>query len=189
VSNPPRQPAIPASELERGRAIAIAIACETTRDPDVRQDMIAEAMTGLVEAASRYRPIGDGRLTTYAYARMRGRVLDALRREARHARWRGPTARSRQIRPATGADPVAKVDTNRIRARMALDEVMAAAKNPPNTQEQLVLDAIYSEGQSLSAVAKRTGWSYAATRRRHERALNKLRRHAQPRHWEMIRPG
>ena len=186
ASNPQPLFRIPTGELERGQAMAWTFANETTDNPDLLDDLASEAMLGLIESAQRYEGLDVGKLTTFAYHRMRGRVLDAASKHARYLAIKNPP-KIRQAR-ARKHNPVKHVivNTDRIRARIALQEVVAAARGSLDPREVFLLREMYSVDKPIAMVARQAGWSYGSTRRRHQSALNKLRRHARARHLEMI---
>jgi RNA polymerase sigma factor for flagellar operon FliA len=88
VRDPARERLI-AEHLDMGRRIALRVA---RRAPDWlgQEDLVAAAMVGLAEAAERYDPSRGEPFVAFAEKRIRGAVLDELRRGdllPRRARW------------------------------------------------------------------------------------------------------
>lgn len=127
-------------------------------------DWAGEAALGYVESAARYDPGRGATLSTYAFARMRGRTLDAIRAEARY------------LRACEGAMYVADPGggaslSERLDAQRAVDRVTPELASC----ERVVLDAVYAEDRSLREVAARGRWSEDQLHRAHKRLLARLR--------------
>lgn len=138
-----------------------------------RQDLYGAAMLGLTEAVSRHDPSRGNGLLSYAFPRMRGRVLDEVRRERR---WR--QAERALIAGAADAPLPSSPVQGDIMARAVLQTVVAKAAPAMPTDERLILREVYMEGRELQAVSDEQGWSARMGSRRHCSLIDRLRRAA-----------
>lgn len=129
-----------------------------------RLDLAQEAALGLVESHQRFDPTHGTRLTTFAFARMRGRAQDAVRAEARylHAREKLKNA------PETKAG---LTNSQRLDLWRTVDRV--APELP--TVERAVLDGVYRQDLAVRDVAEQGRWSEDQLQRAHKRLLARLR--------------
>jgi RNA polymerase sigma factor (sigma-70 family) len=147
--------------LRQARAIARRRAGYGAR----AEDLQAEAALALVECSWRFRTECGGGVTSYAWPRMVGKALDALRREGRAER----VARALAAEPGTSITPPAAVST-----RVDLERALDRADLQPT--EEMVLREVYWEGRSLADVAMRSGRDPQQLGRRHRAAVERLRR-------------
>lgn len=74
---------IGAEALCRVRAIARSVRAGFPTDEALFDDLVSEGLVGLVEAGGRFDPSRSGTFWTFAFPRVKGRVIDSLRREAK----------------------------------------------------------------------------------------------------------
>ncbi len=129
-----------------------------------RLDLASEATLGLLESQRRFDADRGAQLTTYAYARMRGRALDAVRAEARYLR-------AREASHGTEFEATGPTLSERLDARRAVDRV---SQDLP-TCERAVLKAVYAQDRPLREVAEQGRWSEDQLQRAHQRLLQRLR--------------
>jgi RNA polymerase sigma factor (sigma-70 family) len=159
------QTATPIPHLElTGWRMAQCIGVQQNRAAATRLDLASEATLGLLESSRRFDVAHGTRLTTYAYARMRGRAMDAVRGEARYLR---ACERATEL-PETHSGPTV---SERLDAWRAIERV--ADELPSN--ERIVLDAFYRQDKPLREVAQQGRWSEDQLQRAHQKLLQRLR--------------
>lgn len=137
---------IPDEELVRAhtplvRRIAYHLMARLPPSVDVH-DLIQSGMIGLLEAARNYTPAGAASFETFAGIRIRGAMLDELRRSdwtprSVHRKVREVSETMRQVENETGGD----ADTAEVMRRLGLDS---------NEYNQILADAASSRVLSLS---------------------------------------
>jgi RNA polymerase sigma factor (sigma-70 family) len=136
-----------------------------------RGELNAEALLGLCESQRRH-DADRGPLTTFAYARMQGRALDALRREARLHRAR------EALREWEDVAPVGPTISTRLDVGRAVDAVQADL----SSAERVVLQGVYAGDRSMRELASSDErWSEDQLHRAHQRLLGRLRAKLSPR--------
>lgn len=164
-SNPASSQPIPQGEVARYLRMARAIGGRIGNDRAAREDFAGEAVLALVECAARFEPERGNQFMTFAWPVMRGRALDALRREIRAKR---PSPLSVPLASPSPSAPLA--------ARLDVLDVLERAGSKLNTNQRLVLDEKYWQGRSLADIARGHGWSAAKARRIHGVAVSRLRK-------------
>lgn len=156
--------------LPKVRAIAEAMARKQARRGGNYDDLVAEAMLGVVEASARYTPAHGASLTTFAWMRMQGRVRDHGRRERAH------NADRAELFDA----PLDSAPRTSERLRNAIDVHNLVADAAPNldTDQRVVLREVHLGGETLARVSERMGWSPQQGTRRNRALLAKLRQTA-----------
>lgn len=133
-------------------------------------ELAAEALLGLCESQRRHDR-DRGTLTTFAYARMQGRALDAMRRETRLHRARQALRAWEDVTPQ-GPTISTKVDVGR-----AVD----AVQSDLSSAERLVLQGVYAGDRSMRELAAaEERWSEDQLHRAHQRLLARLRAQLMP---------
>lgn len=169
VANPdrysPRNAAI-LDALERADGLAWAMAGKRSPQQHVREDIHAEAILGLVEAAERFDANHGASLTTFAWLRMLGRVRDHQEQATRIRRTRATFAQTPPTTTSISAPLRARVDMARVVA--SLSEAMPA-------DERVVFDECLLAGRTVADVGRERGWSTQQAHRRNQSLLNRLR--------------
>lgn len=134
-----------------------------------RLDLASEATVALLECGQRFDPSRGTRLTTYAFARIRGRARDAMRAEARFVRARDEGL----LAPTSGPDLS-------LSERLDVWRTVERVAQELPTVERTVLDGLYRRDQPLREVADGTRWSEDQLQRAHQKLLERLRSAARP---------
>jgi len=176
---------------------AVAIACFSEFELDGMfpvADVLAWAQRGLVEAAGRYSPATGAKFSTYSFKRIRGAVIDGVRREGRSRR--GYAFRKNTSVAGFAGDEFtdtspsglfdwADVDVQTlpqaehmpadaaINARRLREAVLKAIRSLPELERTSTLLYFY-EGLNLSRIAERLGISNGYSCRIHCRAIHLL---------------
>ncbi len=148
-------------------------------------DAIGYARVGLMEAARRFRPEGGASFATFSYSRIRGAVMDGVRRACAGARLYvdsgddpgdqagdESSGRSKRLSAADRAsyDPSDLLDANSLRA------ALLAAINALTDLERQVVLLYYFEDLTFERIAERLGFTKSYVARVHNRALPELAR-------------
>jgi len=150
-------------------------------------DVLGYAQQGLVEAANRYSPESGTKFRSYSWSRIRGAVIDGVRKCSRHGFSR--TLGAPTYEPADGPAPKAKpqeldaiadeksvqgsaeddVDASRLRAVL-----LRAIEALPARQRDVTLRHYY-RGQDLVDISEQDGLSEDYVGRIHATSLRQLR--------------
>lgn len=144
-------------------ASSIAVQCA----PHELEDARAAALLGFVEAARRHDP-ERGALTTFAFARMRGRAIELRRSAQRLQRLR----HSPDLDRATASGAATALASAELDVRRAVAKVEAKL----SSAELVVLDGVYAQGRTLRATAGEAGYSEHQLQRAHDKLVSRLRR-------------
>jgi len=162
-------------ESHRGlvRALAWRLRCRLPRGVDV-QELSSLGHLGLAKAASSYDP-KIGAFSTYAYHRIRGEMLDGIRKSSRIDYVSFEAGEYQESLSPQGATDA--VDTAiSLEMRRQLHEAMMAL--PAEVFELVYLT--YFDGLSLAAAAEKLGYSRSWASRVHGRAIRLLRERLVP---------
>jgi RNA polymerase sigma factor FliA len=172
--------------------LVVALAHRSYRECQGRidlEELIASGNQGLVEAATRFRSDAGVGFATFAYHRVRGAMLDAVRRasplprgviralragETIRDRWKLNLSPSRRAEvdgadlSQPPADELLEAEQRRAVVRDALDQL-------PARERALLVDHYYGE-ITLSDAGRALGISKSRASRIHGRAVTRLRR-------------
>ncbi len=130
------------------------------------RELAAEALLGLCESQRRHED-GRGPLTTFAFARMQGRALDALRRETR-------LHKARQALRECKSE--ADVAVGSISTRLDIGRAIESVAPHLSSAERIVLQGVYAGDRSMRELAAGGDrWSEDQLHRAHQRLLARLR--------------
>lgn len=179
-------PALPLDEERNLLAIAHGVVGRYLQaHPALRyaeDDLLADALLGVGQAAARWTPTGGSTLPSYAYRRATGAVLDGIRERA----------------PLTRADARADGGTDRARAAgpLSLEALTEAGWNPPaydpedptddhrrvhallrlcTPLEQYVTLAVTAYGYTVTEIARHLGITESAVSQIKAKALRRMR--------------
>ncbi len=152
------------------------------RDVIQRDDAVAYGHLGLLEAASRFRPENGASFATFSYFRIRGAVMDGIRRswgderslralDQKNAN-RERDQRPLRSRPSTRTffDPTELLDNLSLRAAL-----LPALRALSELQRQVIV-LYYFEDLNLERIAQRLGYTRSHVARVHRQALAELAR-------------
>jgi len=190
VSEPPATDERILAHLGFARAVASRTLDPRCRGAD-REDLIADGVLGLVQAARRYRGDRGASFGAYAARRVRGQILDSLRerdpltRSARRAFRAAQRASEDNGAAAAAAAPYVEVSLDRIgdvaeshRAPGRRDErwpLVASALRDLAPLERRVLVLSYGRGLTLREIGGEVGLSESGVCRLRARALARVR--------------
>ncbi len=145
-------------------------------------DAVAYGHVGLLEAASRFRPDNGASFATFSYSRIRGAVMDGVRRSlgeqrllvVRDQESGEPDCNPRRVRLCKSTiasfDPTEHLDNRSLRAAL-----LPAIRALSEVQRQVIL-LYYFEDLTLDRIADRLGLTKSYVARVHQRALPELAR-------------
>lgn len=153
----------PDSDTDVDDAIRIASYVTRWMPLDVRDDAYRESLASWTASRQRWDPQG-GKLTTFAYERMRGSAVDLLRRESR--------VDLRRARPVHSGDVVVASKTT---VKLALAQALERARGELDSAELVVLNHVYGQDQTIKGAADLCGKSEDIMQRANARLLARLR--------------
>jgi len=177
------------AHLGYARAVAARSVDPRCRGAD-REDLIAWGLVGLVQAASRFRDDGGAPFGAYAARRVRGQVLDALRRRDPLTRAARREFREARAHDADIAPPVVEVSLDRcirtgVEPRAAEGcrsrqdgrwaSVAVQVRALPRTERRVIVLS-FGHGLTLREIGAVIGLSESGVCRVRARALRRLRR-------------
>lgn len=122
-------------------------------------DLISEGTLGLIAAAKSWDPAGPASFRTFAQFRIKGAILDSLRKEYRYQ------PGDDEQEDGSPADPATMTD-----ARMLVESL-------PPREKQVVLQK-YWEGQRQRSIAKVMSITPVRVSQLHKQAISRMRSHA-----------
>lgn len=152
------------------------------------EDIEAEALYGLCLAASRYDRDSKVPFTSYSYLRIRGAILDMVRKQTRCISINENGANNPDLNEVIRMSYTVNSDTDQLECyssffdpeeecrRSHCKELLAELLSKLSLEEQKVLDLIYFQGLTLSESRVRmNGRSRSYICRVHKRALTRLK--------------
>jgi RNA polymerase sigma factor FliA len=191
ISDSPARP-VPDDLVADHLDLVATVARRTYRECQRRidlEELVAIGNQGLVEAASRYRSDGGASFSTFAFHRVRGAMLDAVRRAAplprgviralrAGERVRDPwklNLGSARIGAGEAADPSQRPADELLETEQRRAAVRGAIGALPARERALVVDHYYEE-TTLQDAGRALGVSKSRASRIHGRAVTRLRR-------------
>lgn len=173
-------------ELYRPLATAAARRFRISADAlDSPEDREAAGTIGLIQAIDRFNPERGVPFEAFARARIRGAIIDEMRRLNERSRTR-QTANEDETRQRTiSLDELAEhgdrrdvADSNDVEERIAFEGLrteISVALSMIAPRDRTILAAYYSEGLTLAAIGMRFGFSEARACQIHGKAIRQLR--------------
>lgn len=188
-------PSLPAEQHDlvvAHTALVYSIATKVShayRVPDSVQDLCGYGYLGLIEAATRYRPESRVPFVSFAYHRVRGAIVDGLRRQG----WQTRAEYAAQLRSARAnadssvasavmaapvlsaeiTESIAGDEETRVGIEDSLDLRRAVAELPE--LERNVLDRYYFADQTLEEIAVALGVTKSWVCKLHARGIELVR--------------
>lgn len=130
-------------------------------------DLEGHGVDGLVEAALRYDEARGATFTTFATYRIRGAMLDAIRRTIRETTFAEPVADEWVSSALPPADDLAV-------RRQALSRLAGAVAMLP-VKERHFISRVYADGRDITTAGAELGLSKSWSSRIHARSIRQLR--------------
>ncbi|NLG83203.1 MAG: sigma-70 family RNA polymerase sigma factor [Firmicutes bacterium] len=162
--------------IEAYQPLVLKIALQMARDEALCAELVQEGTVGLIEAVETFMPGRAVKFATFARHRIRGRMLDFLRRTAR-----GPhpipvaDLRREEVEEFPTPSRAGFVDFEAVLGREALRVFLGQALARLSPRERQVLEGIYLEDRSPQELAALLGISPSYLYKTQKKALRRLR--------------
>ncbi len=173
--------------IEAYQPLVFKVAMQLRLRETIVMDMIQEGTVGLIEAVERFDPERGVRFSTFATYRIRGRILNALRRERLGALWLVPQADRAEAAgdpdPAhleKVPDPAAADRLAAVEDAVLLDQVVAAIGRLPE-RERRILRGAYLHEEEPRRIAGELKISLSHFYRLQKQALHRIQESIIPR--------
>jgi len=162
--------------IESYQPLVLKIALRLATDEALCAELIQEGTLGLIEAADGFLPEREVKFSTYAQHRVRGRMLDFLRRNARYASSALELAHLEgEVDEFLALVGDERVDVEEEVSRRVAGEVVRRALERLSARERQIVEGIYLSDESPQGVAERLGISASYLYKTQKRALRRLR--------------
>lgn len=162
--------------LEAYQPLVLKIALRLATDEALCAELIQEGTLGLIEAVEGFEPHREVRFSTYAHHRIRGRMLDFLRRNYRSAslalelgHWEEEMDDLLNLVRDESADVETEV------SRRAVRDLLSRAMERLSARERQIIEGVYLREQTPQEVAVELGISASYLYKTQKRALRRLR--------------
>lgn len=162
--------------VESYQPLVLKIALRLATDEVLCSELIQEGTLGLIEAVEGFIPDREVRFSTYAQYRIKGRMLDFLRRNSRSAAqaldlayWEGEVDEFLSLVKDDRASVEEEVD------RQAVREILRQALERLSIRERQIIEGIYLHDRAPQEVAAGLGISASYLYKTQKRALRRLR--------------
>lgn len=156
--------------IEAYQPLVFKVAMALRLHEAVLMDMIQEGTVGLIQAVERFDPDRGVRFSTFATYRIRGRILNALRRErGRGADVEDPAEALAKVPDAAAADALASVED-----AVLVRQIVAAIDGLP-ARERRILVGAFLAAEEPGRIADELKISLSHFYRLQQQALRKLR--------------
>lgn len=162
--------------IEAYQPLVFKIALRLATDEGLCIELVQEGTLGLIEAVEGFIPDREVRFSTYAQYRIRGRMLDFLRRRSRPspyalelAHWEGEVGEFLDLVQDERVNLEEEVD------RRAMCELLQKALERLNVKERQIVEGIYLRDRTPQEVAVELGISASYLYKTQKRALRRLR--------------
>ncbi len=162
--------------IESYQPLVLRIALRLATDEGLCAELIQEGTLGLIEAVEGFAPGREVRFSTYAQYRIRGRMLDFLRRSARSATQALELAYwEEEVSEFIGLIQDERIDVEEEVNRSAVRQVLLRAMERLTQRERQIVEGVYLREQSPQELAAQLGISASYVYKTQKRALRRLR--------------
>lgn len=162
--------------VEAYQPLVLKAAFRLATDENLCAELIQEGTVGLIEAVEGFSPGREVRFSTYAQYRIRGRMLDFLRRNRRSsaealelAQW------EEEVGEYLGLVRDERVDVEEEVARRAVGAILHEALERLTDKERLIIQGLYLQDRTPQEVAVGLGISPSYLYKTQKKALRRLR--------------
>jgi len=158
--------------IEAYQPLVFKVAMQLRLRETVIMDMIQEGTVGLIEAVERFDPARGVRFSTFATFRIRGRILNALRRERPVTRDMFGHDESLLERVA---DPAATDLLGAVEDEVLVEQIVAAIDRLPDERERRILHGSFLGAEEPRRIAGELKISLSHFYRLQKHALQRIR--------------